>query len=47
MWSLSLSQVRARPAAFVAVAATALLAIATITLFATLIAADVATPAHL
>lgn len=46
MWSLAVMQVRWRPAAFVAVAATALLAVATITLFATLIAADVATPAH-
>jgi putative ABC transport system permease protein len=47
MWSLALAQVRRRPAAFVAVAATALLAVATITLFASLIAADVATPARL
>lgn len=47
MWSLALTQVRRRPAAFVAVAATALLAIATITLFGLLIAADAATPTHL
>lgn len=47
MWSLALVQVRRRPAAFVAVAATALVALATITLFASLIAADAATPARL
>ncbi|HEY8544661.1 MAG TPA: hypothetical protein VIL36_06425, partial [Acidimicrobiales bacterium] len=46
-WRLAVAQVRQQPAAFVAVAATALLAVATITLFATLIAGDVATPAHL
>jgi putative ABC transport system permease protein len=44
---LAVTQVRRRPAAFVAVAATALLAVATITVFASLIAADVATPARL
>ena len=44
---LARAQVRQQPAAFVAVAATALLAVATITLFGSLIAADVATPARL
>jgi putative ABC transport system permease protein len=44
---LARAQVRQAPAAFAAVAATSLLAVATITLFASLIAADVATPAHL
>jgi putative ABC transport system permease protein len=47
VWSLAVAQVRCRLAAFVAVAATALLAIATITLFALLIAGDVTTPARL
>jgi putative ABC transport system permease protein len=42
---LAVAQVRARPSAFVAVAATALLAVTTITLFSLLIAADAATPA--
>jgi putative ABC transport system permease protein len=47
LWSLPVGQIRRRPAAFVAVGATALLAVATITLFASLIAADAATPSHL
>ena len=46
-WRLAGAQVRQQPAAFVAVAATTLLAVATVTLFATLIAGDVATPARL
>lgn len=47
MWAFAVAQVRRRPAAFVAVAATALLAVATITLFASLVAGDMATPARL
>jgi putative ABC transport system permease protein len=47
VWSLAVAQVRRRAAVFVAVAATALLAVATITLFASLIAGDVTTPARL
>jgi putative ABC transport system permease protein len=47
VWSLAVAQVQRWPAAFVAVAATALLAVATVTLFASLIAGDVTTPARL
>jgi putative ABC transport system permease protein len=47
VWSLALAQVRRGPATFAAVAATALLAVATLTLFTSLIAGDVATPARL
>lgn len=47
MLRLAVAQIRTRPTAFVAVAATALLAVTTITLFSSLLAADIATPAHL
>lgn len=43
MLRLAVAQVRTRPASFAAVAVTALLAVVTITLFSSLIAADVAT----
>jgi putative ABC transport system permease protein len=45
MVRLAVAQIRARPASFVALAATALLAVGTITLVSSLIAADVAAPA--
>jgi len=47
MLRLAVGQVRARPASFAAVAVTALLAVGTITLFTSLIAADIATPSRL
>lgn len=47
MLRLAVAQIRTRPASFAAVAATALLAVITITLFSALIAADIATPSHL
>jgi putative ABC transport system permease protein len=46
MLRLAVAQVRARPASLVAVAATAFLAVGTMTLFTSLIAADIAAPSH-
>jgi putative ABC transport system permease protein len=46
MLRLAIAQVRTRPLSFAAVAVTALLAVATVTLFSSLIAADVATPSR-
>ena len=46
MLRLAVAQIRTRPASFAATAATALLAVTTITMFSSLIAADIATPAR-
>ena len=46
MLRLAVAQIRTHPASFAATAATALLAVTTITMFSSLIAADIATPAQ-